>query len=59
MDHILFWCVCSRYVWVVLKETFGWSHTPVSVKDSVEGWCGVNNIGDSNKLFLFGLGAVC
>jgi hypothetical protein len=46
-------------VWVVLKKTFGWSHTPVSVKDSVEEWCGVNNTGDSNKLLLFGLGAVC
>jgi hypothetical protein len=25
VDHILFRCVCSRFVWTVLKETFGWS----------------------------------
>jgi hypothetical protein len=29
VDHILFRCVCSWFVWTVLKGTFGWSNAPV------------------------------
>jgi hypothetical protein len=59
IDHILFRCVCSWYVWTVIQETFGWSHTPSLVVDFMEGWCGVNNSRDRNKLLLFGCDVVC
>jgi hypothetical protein len=57
VDHIMLRCVMSRYVWSTMKEIFGWSHYPRSRVDFVD-HC-MRGSSKTNKLMLFGLGAVC
>jgi hypothetical protein len=58
VDHIMFRCVLSRYVWIKMKEIVGWSHYPRSREDFVHHWMGEGS-SKANKLMLFGFVAVC
>jgi hypothetical protein len=51
VDHIMFRCVLSRYVWSKLREVFGWSHYPSFREDFVYHWMRM----DSSK-YCLGLG---
>jgi hypothetical protein len=51
-------CVLSRFVWAIMKETFGWSRYPFYLDDFWVHWVG-SHPSKNIKLFLFGLGAVC
>jgi hypothetical protein len=58
VDHIMFKCVLSKYVWAVVRDALGWERYPCSLEEFLIGW--VN--GKSAKLLrvmYFGLGAVC
>jgi hypothetical protein len=58
VDHIMFRCVLSRYVWSKLREIFGWSNYPRSREDFVCHWIGEGS-SKANKIILFGFGVVC
>jgi hypothetical protein len=55
----MFSCVCSRFVWVSIKEAFGWERFPISLEDFICNWLDGKMYKDNNMLVLFGLGAVC
>jgi hypothetical protein len=40
MNHIMFKCVNSRFVWAVLREPFGWARSPDSLEDFLANWVG-------------------
>jgi hypothetical protein len=58
VDHIMFRCILSRYVWSKLREVLGLLHYPRSREDIVSHWMGKQS-SEANKLILFGFGAVC
>jgi hypothetical protein len=54
VNHIMFRCVFIRYVWVVIKETFGWDSYPKSLEDFVANWMGGGSGRDKTILIWFG-----
>lgn len=40
VNHIMFRCVCSKYVWSVIKEAFNWKRIPISIEDFSVHWLG-------------------
>lgn len=54
----MFTCVCSKYVWAIVKEALNWERTLVSIEDFFVNWIG-GNVEKENKLKMFGLGVVC
>jgi hypothetical protein len=44
MNHIKFKCVSSKFVWVFMKEAFGWAMYPSSFEDFLSNWVGGGGI---------------
>jgi hypothetical protein len=58
VNHIMFGCMCNRYVWVVIKEVLGWDKCPTLLEDFVCNWLD-GALSNNNRTILFGLGVVC
>jgi hypothetical protein len=58
VNHIMFGCVISTFVWVTLREAFGWSNFPASLEGFVSSWLGRCS-GKYVKLRLFDFEVVC
>jgi hypothetical protein len=58
LNHIMFTYVSSRFIWITLKEMFGWQCCHKLFDDFVLNWVG-NKSPKRNSLFWFGLGVVC
>jgi hypothetical protein len=54
MNHIMFICVCNRYVWLFLNRRL----VGLILEDLLIHWAGFVS-GKGNRLVMFGLGAVC
>jgi hypothetical protein len=58
LNHIMFRCACSVFVWATIKETFEWDRYPCSLEDFLTNWMGSKS-GSMSRMLLFGLGVVC
>jgi hypothetical protein len=58
VNHIMFRCVSSRFLWADVKEGLGWREAPVSLEDYIANWLSGRRH-PSSKLLVFGLGVVC
>jgi hypothetical protein len=55
VDHMLFRCPLSVYIWAVVKDVLGWEALPKSVKSFVEDFLFLRGNKQNEKLiFLFG-----
>jgi hypothetical protein len=54
----MFGYVLSKFMWAMIRETFGWSSSSTSLEGFVSSWMGRGS-GKHAKLCLFGLGTVC
>jgi hypothetical protein len=58
VDHIMFKCVLSKYVWAVVRDALGWERYPCSLDEFLIGWVNEKSA-KLSRLMYFGLGAVC
>ena len=55
VDHILFRCVISSFVWSAYKEALGWDRIPTSMADFLNCWIPLGCRDYQLKLFFFGV----